>query len=176
MSEREQDQWISNPVLRRAAQDAATYCIPRYVCNAYGDQYLKALESGTSFRFSLLEWRRWWWGKLERGERRKIGSAVRMALVDPAGAFEDGNVAVAPACRQPADKAAAVARCTATRNANGCPRGSHLRVRGEGHPRSRAVVTPDGRFGSVALASEAAGITRQAGHQRVRAGQWEYAE
>jgi hypothetical protein len=38
------------------------------------------------------------------------------------------------------------------------------------HPLYRPVVTPDGRYQSIAAAAEAAGISRQAGHERVQRG------
>ena len=40
--------------------------------------------------------------------------------------------------------------------------------RGDDHPKSRAVITPAGRFGSIALAAKHYGITRQAAFTRVR--------
>jgi hypothetical protein len=40
--------------------------------------------------------------------------------------------------------------------------------RGDGHPKSQAVITPAGRFGSIALAAEHYGLTRAGGLNRVR--------
>ena len=39
-------------------------------------------------------------------------------------------------------------------------RNHHLAVRGDKHPKSHPVLTPKGRFGSIALAAEAYGLTR----------------
>jgi hypothetical protein len=69
-------------------------------------------------------------------------------------------------------RATMVERGDHTREAHGNPRGIHLKVRGDGHPRSMAVVTSLGRFGSIALASEAHGITRAGGHYKVKRGDW----
>jgi hypothetical protein len=55
-----------------------------------------------------------------------------------------------------------------TREKAGKPMGFNLKVRGDGHPRSRPVITPKGRFGSMALAAEAFGVSRQAAFQWVR--------
>jgi hypothetical protein len=50
-------------------------------------------------------------------------------------------------------------------------------IRGDAHPKSRAVITPDGRFGSAALAAEHFGITRQAiagrANKRLAGWRWE---
>ena len=42
--------------------------------------------------------------------------------------------------------------------------------RGKEHPKSHAVVTPLGRFGSMALAAEAHGMSRQAVHAAIKNG------
>jgi len=50
----------------------------------------------------------------------------------------------------------------------------HLCRRGDGHPKSKPVITPKGRFGSMALAAEAFGITRAGGFYKVKRGEWHY--
>ena len=47
---------------------------------------------------------------------------------------------------------------------------------GDGHPRSRAVLTPAGRFDSLTIAAEHYGITRQAAHYRAKNGRlgWQW--
>jgi hypothetical protein len=42
--------------------------------------------------------------------------------------------------------------------------------RGDAHPKSTPVITPAGRFGSIALAAEHYGITRAGASHRVRKG------
>lgn len=46
---------------------------------------------------------------------------------------------------------------------------SHLSVRGDGHPRSRPIHTPDGRFGSAELAADYYGISAVTIRRKVRA-------
>ena len=71
---------------------------------------------------------------------------------------------------------AAAEKCTATRIATGNPRGAQLKVRGDDHPKSRGCWTPKGRFGSIALAAEALGITRQGAMLKIKRGTkgWRY--
>lgn len=45
---------------------------------------------------------------------------------------------------------------------------NHLRVRGDGHPKSKAVITPKGRFGSAALAADAYDIGRRTACYRAK--------
>ena len=148
---------------------------------AYLAHRQSAKQRGIPFNFTLLGWVLWW-----RAELRKIGpEATRgtnrnqyvMARRGDLGAYEVGNVYCATPSQNMADipadvMAVAIERIRATRAKNGSPLGSHLMVRGDGHPRSKAVITPLGRFGSIALASEAHGFTRQAGHYAVKRGTW----
>ena len=176
MANSEHDQWVSDATLRQALHDAGTYCIPRYVCNAYRDQYLAARDRGIAFRFSLPEWRRWWWERLGRAERGRLRSGVRMGLIDPAGAFEAGNVCVVAMPAIPKLSASeAHKQAWARRKASG-DHGHLAGKSGDAHPRSRAVVTAEGvRFGSISEAARAAGVTRATGFERVRRGVWRYA-
>jgi hypothetical protein len=55
------------------------------------------------------------------------------------------------------------------------PKNRHLTQRGDDHPRSRAVITPAGRFGSAALAAKHYGVTRQHAARLAREGrEWRY--
>jgi len=137
----------------------AKYAVPEREFLAWVAHRDEADRRGVPFRFSLPAWRGWWMHQLtllgteaRRGRNRQ---GYAMALIDPAGAYEHGNVRCVVVARP-----AAAEKCTA--------RGAHLRVRGDGHPRSRAVITPDGRFGSIALAAEHHGLTRAAGSLRAR--------
>jgi|GEM_PF-6004990 len=47
---------------------------------------------------------------------------------------------------------------------------SNLAVRGAGHPRSRRVLTPDGEFGSAALAADHFGIDRATAARKAHRG------
>lgn len=164
------DQWVKD-----------RFGITDHDYQAYRAQRNNANRRKIPFDFSLLGWCSWW-----RKELKRIGeSATRgrrrhqfaMCRFNDSGAYEPGNVYAG----RPADnardvpkhrRADAVIKAKKTREVTGNPLGSHLKVRGDGHPRSIAVVTPLGRFGSIALASEAHGITRQGGHYAVRAGRW----
>ena len=100
-----------------------------------------------------------------------------MARIGDRGGYEPSNVYAARPLDNardiPADvRAVMVERASASLRLVGKPRGAHLKVRGDGHPKSKAVITPAGRFGSIALASEAYGITRAGGGYRVRRGEW----
>ena len=177
----------NQPVIRdellMAARQQATYGIPEYVFLAWKSQRHSAGKRGIEFWFTLLQWHWWWRDALlslgpdaKRGRRK--GQFV-MARIGDQGAYEAGNVYAATPKQNardiPSDVRVAMAEgATATRQERGKPLGAHLKVRGDGHPRSIPIRTPVGRFGSIALAAEAHGITRQAGHYRVQRGVWTY--
>ena len=122
------------------------------------------------FGFSLLSWSNWWRHELlMRGGPALLGrnrSRYIMTLIDVRGAYEYGNVQ----CVEVAPVLLAPGRVK-------CRRGKHLRVKGEAHPRSRPVMTPAGRFGSMAEAAAAYGISRPGALYRIRQGVegWAYA-
>lgn len=182
----EQYQYEPDAEVRQAQFDAERYSIPRYVYQAWRSHRNNALGRGIPFIFPLLRWHLWWKTALtkaghgaERGNRR---GQFMMCRINDAGAYEDGNVYVGTGTTNAADRTAearlaAVAKCAATMAANGTVRAAHLKVRGDAHPKSKAVVTPAGRFGSIALAAEHHGLTRAGAHYRVKAGAsgWRYA-
>ncbi len=134
---------------------------------------------GIAFRFTLLGWTLWWRHELAlRGPKatrgRNRGNYV-MARIRDRGAYEAGNVRCLNVKqnandRPHVDREIAMIRVKAAREASGNPLGKHLWVRGDGHPRSKAIITPAGRFGSMALAADHHGITRQAVHCRIKGG------
>jgi hypothetical protein len=171
----------ADPAVLKARSDMGIYGIPKRDYQAWRSQYHAAKVRGIPFNFTLLAWRQWWSFELERlepGARRGRGKdEYVMARKRDKGAYEPGNVfATRPVGnmrdRDPLAKEAAVRQATLTRAAKGVPRGVHLKVRGDGHPKSHAVITPLGRFGSIAMAAEAYGITRAGGHYRVAKGLW----
>ena len=186
----------SDPELQLARYQRDTYGVPDYAVKAWLAHRQSAKSRGIQFRFTLLQWHLWWRAELRslgpdarRGRRR--GEYVMARLCD-VGAYEPGNVRALTPAGNAADvpddvRAMAAEKVRATvkwwrqvLDGTGLEQfhrttGDHLRVRGDGHPRSRAVVTPLGRFGSIALASEAHGITRQGGHYAVKRGAWSYA-
>ena len=182
-----------DPDLQAARYQRETFGIPDYAVKAWLAHRQSAAARGIPFRFTLLQWHLWWKSELrllgpaaKRGRRR--GEYV-MARLGDSGAYEPGNVRALTPAENHADRsddarAVAADKVRATvkwwrqvldgtgLEAFHRTTGDHLRVRGDGHPRSKAVVTPLGRFGSIALASEAHGFTRQAGHYAVKRGQW----
>jgi hypothetical protein len=140
---------------------------------------------GVEWRFHYRQWVEWWIAQLNAigagAQRGRLAHQYVMARHRDQGAYEPFNVsAVHPAsdggiaalqARQDA-----AAKATATRAANGVARGFNLKQRGYGHPRSKPVTTPAGTFGSLALAAEHHGITRQGAQHRVRRGTWMLAQ
>ena len=153
---------------RNALSDRDTYGIAQRDFTAYMMQVRAAKQRGIEFRFTLLGWRLWWRLSLAtvpggvRGCQR--GNYV-MARYGDAGAYDIDNVYLSTV----EANSAAAHRDKPERP--GSMTGQHLRVRGAGHPRSKAVLTPRGRFGSAALAAEAFGITRQCAAMRARSRQ-----
>ncbi len=167
--------------IAEAQRQRDLYGIPAYVYQSWRSQRHSSLRRGIQFRFTLLAWHCWWNDALialgpeaRRGRRR--GEYV-MARIGDAGAYDYNNVYAATAMQNAHDipedvRIHMIEKAEETLAAKGQRRGAHLQVRGDGHPRAMAVITPLGRFGSIALASEAHGITRQGGWYRVRRGEW----
>lgn len=159
-----------HPDLVQARAEMAAHRIPRADYFAWKAQRQTALYRGIPFRFGLLAWREWWLlelAKLEPGEwRGRRRDQYGMARFNDAGAFEPGNVLCLRHERQmrnrpPELRRQVTEKARRTRAQSGHSWGEHLKVRGDGHPKSHAVLTPVGRFGSMALAAEAFGVTRQ---------------
>ncbi len=177
------NQWDKEYDLLVADREQATYGISTYVRRQWKAHRDSARKRGIDFRFTLFQWHCWWSAELaklgpnaRRGRRR---DEYVMSRFGDRGAYEPSNVqAVRPldnARDVPEDVRVMITeRCTTTRNANGHPRGAHLRIRGDGHPKAKAVMTPIGRFGSIALAAEAHGITRAGGFYRVKSMKWSF--
>lgn len=145
---------------------ADRYGIPAWLRVKWQQQRGAARQRGIVFDFPLLRWSLWWRTELAKagpGARRgcRRGEYV-MARVGDAGAYEAGNVYLSTV------EANSSAAHLGKRHGPGSRTGAHLATRGYHHPRSRAILTPLGRFGSAALAAEAAGITRQAAARRAR--------
>lgn len=111
------------------------------------------------FRFTFLEWIDWWGDDYVK--RGRTGDALVMARRGDAGAYEAANVFkcaqkenIAQACGTPEGRQRASEQMSAyhvARKARGVK--SHLERR-DGHPAAHAVITPEGRFGSITLAAE----------------------
>lgn len=129
-----------------------------------------ARRRGIAFHFDFESWVAWWltddrW--LNRGLHR--GCFV-MARLKDVGPYSPSNVYCATVQQNLRDipkpvREKAAAKASATLKANPDLK---VRQRGFGHPRSQAVKTPRGVYGSAALAAEAFGITRQGAANRAR--------
>ena len=96
-----------------------------------------------------------------------------MCRVADEGAYEASNVYAGTQKdnhnETPAEiRQQAMEKAAETRRNNGLPLGEHLKVRGDGHPRSIAVITPLGRFGSIRLAAEAHGVSEKCVRYRIQ--------
>lgn len=149
--------------------------LPRVAEKAFQDQRQAAKKRGIPFLFTRDEWWAWWqvdgrWDR--RGSRAHNLCMARKGDVGPYSAenvypatMAENSGSVARAARAAAGRLGAAAA-----KANGT-HAAAFAMRGDGHPRSKAVVTPMGRFGSAALAGEAHGISRKiasyrASHER----------
>ncbi len=181
MREVEQFQYISDPIVRQARLDAYTYSIPRYVYEQWRLKYHDAKSRKISFSFTLLRWHLWWKGALaSKGPDAKRGNRkgqYMMCRINDEGGYDEGNVYAGTAVDNYADRSPSSLRNAAEAmrqwHANNP---SHLLGKvGDDHPKSRAVLTEDGtRYGSIALASKANNITRQAGFYRIKSNRWTY--
>jgi hypothetical protein len=177
MRDSQSGQWVSDAIVRQAQFDAERYSIPKYVYQSWRMKYHDAKARGIEFTFTLMQWRLWWMFELRmKGHDAKRGRGIgkyMMCRIGDVGPYTPDNVYCGTAKENAADTkrhydhAAAARLWHATHD-------SHLKgKRGDAHPKSRAVLTPR-RYGSIALASEAHGITRQAGFHRIKAGVWSY--
>lgn len=135
-----------------------------------------ARARGIAFQFTFAEWLAWWETDGRLANRGRGRDNFVMARKGDAGPYSPGNVYCATQAQNIADVPSAVRR-EARRRAEATGRLSpHLRQRGHGHPRSLAVITPAGRFGSAALAADHYRITRQAAARCAREGRngWRY--
>lgn len=124
------------------------------------------------FLFSFEEWKAWWLTDDRWAYRGRHSHGLVMARRMDVGPYSPGNVECVTAggnnqSMNPLSRAMMVVKGRATKLARGTK--EPLSQRGDGHPRSRAVMTPAGRFGSAALAADHYGITRQAAALRARA-------
>lgn len=148
----------------RARAATIKHGLPRKAYEAFRSQWHGARRRSIPFLFTIEEWWAWW--QIDgRWEKRGLkGNGLVMARYGDIGPYSVENVycvTAAQNCRDiPKERRnlnAVLAQ--SSRRASGIPH--HLSYRGDDHPKSKAVLTPKGRFGSAALAGEAFGITRQ---------------
>lgn len=141
----------------------------------YCNQRHEAKRRGIEFLLTFEEWLTWWGDDLPM--RGRSSSSLVMARHGDKGPYALWNIKkittranaleaehFGPWCEAASKR---MLDRNSARIAAGIPH--HLAVRGDGHPKSKPVITPDGRFGSCALAAEFYGITRQAMHLRIKA-------
>lgn len=127
--------------------------VPDAVRRAYHVQRHAAKKRGLGFEFTLAQW--WaWWQVDGRWDRRGTGhDRLVMARLSDGEPYREGNVKCITHRESIAELSRALPHTRREVGFCGC--------RGDSHPKSRAVLTPDGRFGSAALAAEHFGRTRQ---------------
>jgi len=149
---------------------------------AFSTQRKNAQARNIAFNFTYDTWLAWWEQALstlgpdaKRGLR--LGEYMMCRFKDQ-GVYEPGNVYAGTCAQNQHDIAPdkrpssenMKARWAAYKAAGGA---CWLEdKRGDAHPKSKAVITPAGRFGSIALAAEAYNITRQGGFYKVKRGEW----
>lgn len=168
-----------HPLLELARRQMYLHGYPNHMYQQYRSQFYNAKARGLNFTFTLSEWVRWWKDELaKKGEHKQRGNQLgqyMMCRIGDQGGYEPGNVYCGSHKDNAADRdqtlqAEKMRQWHATHDC-------HLvGKRGDDHPKSKAVIDHEGkRFGSIALASEAHGITRQAGFYRVSTGKWRHA-
>lgn len=137
-------------------REARAAGIPPEAAKAFYFHRRTAKERGIEFLFTLQEWWAWWTAEPGRWERRGKGQAdFMMARRGDKGPYSPENVYCATGRENRLEAIPAIQEAIKRAGAAGKMRRDFLCVRGDGHPRSRAVITPQGRFGSTALAAEA---------------------
>jgi hypothetical protein len=123
------------------------------------------------FLLSFEQWLEWWGDDLPR--RGRTRDAMVMARYFDSGAYMIGNIykTTQSANVMHMDHSRNSERMK-VRNAERKRRGEphHLAARGDGHPKSQAIMTPAGRFGSMALAAEHYGVSRVSMRNWVKSG------
>lgn len=151
----------------------------------YEQHRRNAALRGIAFLLTFEEWWAWWQedGRWEKRGRR--GGALVMARKGDVGPYsleniycatQQGNLADIPAEVKTSARAQTAVAVKADNQKRVAAGTHHLQVRGDGHPRAKAVITPKGRFGSAALAAEAHGISPSAATRKATAGWkgWRY--
>lgn len=136
---------------------------------AFQAQRDNARRRGIPFLFDFQTW--WsWWQVDGRWENRGLGKGkLVMARKGDVGPYSPENVycSTHEDNIKEATPSSAEARMRSILEGRFKP-GQHLRIRGDGHPRSKPVLTPRGRFGSAALAAEEFGITARSAANRAK--------
>lgn len=159
--------FMKNPLLEiiTARADSIRLDIPEVAYQAFRAQFHSAKRREIPFLFTLPEWWKWWQTDDRWARRGRTGDDLVMARFGDVGPYSPDNVYCATSNQNRSDVSTLVRRIGQRRRVeaekNDPTFEHHLAVRGDGHPKARAVLTPKGRFGSAALAAEAFNVTRQ---------------
>lgn len=125
----------------------------------FNEQRRSAKRRGVEFRLTFEEWWDFWSIDNRWSRRGRAKGELVMARIGDRGAYAVGNIICLTSEGNLADgKDARVASIKAG-YADGSRRTpAPLMCKGYGHPRSKAVLTPRGQFGSAALAAQAYGL------------------
>ena len=127
---------------------------------AFHAQRGNAKRRGIAWEFTFDEW--WaWWQTDGRWERRgsRTGKLV-MARFGDVGPYSPDNVRPLTPAENTRDRRPEVVAAGVVKWQSSAGAVSMLGRRGDRHPRSHAVITPAGRFGSTELAAEFYGLTK----------------
>lgn len=169
-----------DPLVQEARGLCESGIIPRKAYDAYRSQVYNARQRGIPFLMNIDDW--WaWWTLDGRWEKRGLrGNGLVMARRGDVGPYAIWNIYCCNHSQNMADQDHdKLSLSHKIRHMRFVENGGshHLAVRGDGHPKSRAVVTPSGRFGSGALAAEHYGVTRTGAslraNRRERGWHWE---
>lgn len=153
--------------------------LSREVYQAFRSHWSSAKKRKIPFLFSLEEWWLWWQtydedhGCIRWGRRGRNASSLVMARYGDLGPYAPENVYCATQSRNVRDiDQSRYEKPDQKVEFQKKREGGYVwwldGKRGDEHPCSRAVITPEGRFGSCALAGDHFGITRQGAYLRAK--------
>lgn len=159
----------SHPLILEALEAFEQGLIPGEVFLAFKAHVQAAKQRSIEFLFTIHTW--WsWWQVDGRWHHRGIGkNKLVMARHHDRGPYSPENVECITHSKNIGQidwsSSSQKHRARWAKKTDSERADWHLAKRGDGHPKSKAVITPKGRFGSAALAAEAFDITRQAASQ-----------
>jgi hypothetical protein len=165
-----------HPETRQARLDQIQYQIPEERYQAWRSQWFNSRSRNIPFEFSLKEWCDWWDTELKKiGPKAQRGCGLGqyvMARLGDTGPYAPNNVHCITLQDNTLERSTeswqkSTAKATASLIANGTPRGFHwrgvkTRSRGADNVRSKAVITPIGKFVNLREAGEAYGVSGNA--------------
>lgn len=128
--------------------------VPKDMRTAYFLQRDKAKDAGIGWDITMVEWANWWREDGRWQHRGRNRNGLRMERIDDGRPYSLSNIRCVRNDGVIVVKVDAAALATSVAQ-------PLLGKRGDDHPRSLAVITPAGRFGSAALAAAHYGKARQ---------------